>query len=180
MMLYICLRRGNHKAQSGQIVVPFIIVLILLLALPFAEIAVFIAVGEELGILRTLALMILSAIGGVFIVRHQGVGHLQRLRENIRSGQPPVEDLLHTTMLVFAGICLIIPGFITDAIGIVLLIPPLRAAAARWFLDSLPRGHWRTETRVTIIEGEAWEHEDGPEPPDALDRPRRDPRDDQS
>lgn len=156
---------------------PLVILLILLLALPFAEIAVFIAVGEELGILRTLALMILSAIGGVLIVRHQGLGHLRRLRENIRSGQPPVKDLLHTAMLVFAGICLVIPGFISDAVGLVLLIPPVRAAAARWFMESLPRGR-RGESGVVIIEGEAWEREDRPRAPDSLERPRKDPRDD--
>lgn len=155
---------------------PVVIILILLLALPFAEIAVFIAVGEELGILRTLALMILSAIGGVLIVRHQGLEHLRRLRENIRSGQPPVADLLHTAMLVFAGICLVIPGFITDAIGLLLLIPPLRAAAARWFLGSLPsRRHGASG--VVIIEGEAWERHDQENTSGRIDPPRKDPRD---
>lgn len=155
---------------------PLIIILILLLALPFAEIAVFIAVGEEIGILRTLALMILSAIGGVLLVRHQGLGHLRRLRENIRSGQPPVRDLLHTAMLVFAGICLVVPGFITDVIGLVLLIPPVRSAAARWFMESLPKR--RGASGVVIIEGEAWEQENGDNAPESLERPRKDPRDD--
>ena len=156
---------------------PLVIALILLLALPFAEIAVFIAVGSELGILRTLALMILSAIIGVMIVRHQGIGHLRRLRENIRSGEPPVADLLHTVLLVVAGICLVIPGFITDAAGLALLIPPLRSAVAQWIIGSMPRGR-RSGSGVVIIEGEAWEQGDEDIPPRRIDRPYRDGRDD--
>ena len=96
------------------------------LALPFLEIAGFIIVGSKIGVLATLGLIILSIFVGVFLLRFQGLGLIQRIREETAAGRTPKRELVHGVMLVFAAFLLIIPGFITDIIGLLLFIPAVR------------------------------------------------------
>lgn len=106
---------------------PFIF-LGLFLMLPIFEIATFIAVGSEVGILGTLFLCILSAVAGGMIVQKQGIDTLFRGRETLESGQFPGQALFDGVCIALAGALLILPGFISDAIGFALLLPPVRAA----------------------------------------------------
>ncbi len=116
---------------------PFLIVLALL-ALPFAEIAVFIAVGRQLGVWATLGLTVLISLIGLSLVAGQGLTNLRRLQITLNAGEPPVAELVHGVLLFIAGFCLFIPGFITDAAGALLLLPPVRAWLGRAFLGVDP------------------------------------------
>lgn len=109
-----------------------LILLLLLVAFPLLEIAVLIKVGSIIGVGMTLAIIVGTFILGVTVVRHQGLGVARRIVTSARSGVPPVEPVIEGMLLMFAGACLIAPGLITDAIGLVLLIPPVRQLAARW------------------------------------------------
>ncbi|PBB88036.1 MULTISPECIES: FxsA family protein [unclassified Mesorhizobium] len=102
-----------------------------LLLLPLLEIAGFVIVGREVGALATVGLVILSTIAGSLLLRLQGFGVMARVRAEMDAGRDPSRQLAHGAMIVLAAILLIIPGFITDIIAILLLLPPVRDLAWR-------------------------------------------------
>jgi UPF0716 protein FxsA len=99
---------------------------LLFLALPLIEISGFVIVGREIGVLPTIALVVLSGIAGGILLRIQGFGILARIRQQVEAGKNPSRELAHGVMVVVAGILLLIPGFFTDILGILLFIPPVR------------------------------------------------------
>jgi UPF0716 protein FxsA len=100
-----------------------------LLALPLLEIAGFVIVGREVGVLATVGLVLASSLAGVLLLRHQGFGVMARVRAEMAGGGDPSRQLAHGAMIVVAAILLIIPGFITDIIGLLLFLPPVRDLA---------------------------------------------------
>ena len=100
--------------------------LLMFLALPFIEIAGFVIVGSEIGVLATLGLIVLSAVLGFALLRRQGLSLLNQMKAETAAGRAPEREIIHGTLLIFAGILLIIPGFLTDIIGLLLFIPPVR------------------------------------------------------
>ncbi len=111
-----------------------LIILLLLVALPLLEIAVLIKIGSIIGIWLTLAIIVTTFFLGTWVVRLQGLGVAKRFMAASRSGEPPVEPMMEAMLLMFAGGCLIAPGFITDSIGLMLLIPVVRQLTARWII----------------------------------------------
>lgn len=136
------------------------VVLLLVLALPFAEIATFIMVGKAIGLWPTLGLTILAMGVGLMIVKAQGLGHLRDMRSNLKAGQMPIADMLHSLLLVIAGFLFLLPGFLTDILAILLLLPPVRALIGLWMVRNMTivtRGAARSGPATgdsTIIEGE--------------------------
>lgn len=104
---------------------PFFIIFVII---PIAEISVFMAVGEHIGLGTTLLLALLTAILGGAIVRHQGMQTLRDIQKSVESGGMPLGELFDGACLIAAGATLITPGFVTDTIGFLLLIPPVRNA----------------------------------------------------
>ncbi|TIQ31319.1 MAG: membrane protein FxsA [Mesorhizobium sp.] len=102
-----------------------------LILLPLLEIAGFVVVGREIGALATVGLVILSSIAGSLLLRHQGFGVMARVRAEMDAGRDPSRQLAHGAMIVLVAVLLIIPGFITDIIAILLLLPPVRDLAWR-------------------------------------------------
>ncbi|MER9744750.1 membrane protein FxsA [Mesorhizobium sp. M0187] len=102
-----------------------------LLALPLLEIVGFVIVGREVGALATVGLVLASGIAGVLLLRHQGFGVMARVRAEMAGGGDPSRQLAHGAMIVVAAVLLIIPGFITDIIGLLLFLPPVRDLAWR-------------------------------------------------
>lgn len=105
--------------------------MLLILAFPFIEIALFIKIGGWIGVWPTLALVILAAVVGAAVVRTQGIGQLRRLQTAIETNRDPSGPLAHGALIAAAGVLLILPGFLSDAIGLLLLIPPVRGALIR-------------------------------------------------
>jgi UPF0716 protein FxsA len=103
----------------------FVVVLLLVLW-PLVEIAVFLQVVQWIGVLDTLALMLLISIGGAWIVKRQGGGTMARMRAELDAGRVPAGPLVDGALLLVAGLLLLVPGFVTDAFGLLLLIPPVR------------------------------------------------------
>jgi UPF0716 protein FxsA len=99
---------------------------LLLLGLPLAEIAGFVMVGRWLGLWPTLGLVILSGLLGATLLRVQGLGVLRQIQMEGREGRVPGEAIIHGAMIVFASILLVLPGFFTDILGLLLFIPPVR------------------------------------------------------
>jgi UPF0716 protein FxsA len=109
-------------------------ILILVIAFPLLEIAILIKVGSMIGIWATLGIIVTTFVLGIMVVRLQGLGVARRLVAAARSGETPVEPMIEGMLLMLAGGCLIAPGLITDGIGLILLIPPVRQWTARWIV----------------------------------------------
>jgi UPF0716 protein FxsA len=107
-------------------------ILLFILALPIVEIAVFVVVGSKIGVLWTIALVILSGVVGSLLLRVQGFGALNRIRAELDAGRDPGRELAHGAMIMLAAVLLLIPGFVTDVIGLLLFVPPVRDAAWRF------------------------------------------------
>ena len=112
---------------------PFLILLILFVVVPIAEISVLIKVGSSIGSLNTILFVFATAILGAFLVRQQGFATLSKLQHEAASGRMPAMQLAEGVALLFAGAVLLTPGFITDAIGFALLTPPIRRGIISWF-----------------------------------------------
>ena len=110
----------------------FPVIPLFLLALPFLEIAGFVVVGQEIGVLYTLALVVAAGILGAVLLRVQGFGVMTRVRRELDAGGDPSRELAHGAMILLAGVLLLIPGFITDIVGLLLFLPPVRDAAWRF------------------------------------------------
>ncbi|OKH87346.1 FxsA family protein [Thalassospira sp. TSL5-1] len=95
---------------------------------PIIEIAVFIQAGELIGLWPTIAIVILTAILGTSLMRVQGLQTLARAQQELDRGEMPIGPLFDGVCILIAGILLLTPGFVTDTIGFLLLIPPLRRA----------------------------------------------------
>lgn len=116
---------------------PFSLAPFVLLGLPVAEIAVFIVVGRHIGVLPTLGMVLLTAVLGSILLRVQGFGLLARMRQEVENRRVPGRELVHGLMILLAGVLLITPGFITDALGFLLFIPPVRDLAWRLLKDRI-------------------------------------------
>lgn len=100
--------------------------LVLFIVAPLVEIASLILVGQAIGVLSTLALVLFSGVLGLFLLKQQGRGILRRLQEETRQGVDPGRDIVHGALMVVAAFLLIVPGFVGDIIGLLLFIPQLR------------------------------------------------------
>ncbi len=102
--------------------------MVLLLVLwPLVEIAVFLQVVQWIGVLDTLALMLVIAVGGAWLVKREGVGTFARMRAELDNGRVPTGPMTDGGLLALAGFLLLLPGFVTDGIGLLLVLPPVRA-----------------------------------------------------
>ena len=104
------------------------VLILMFLALPAIEIYLFITVGDLIGPLPTIGLTVLTAVVGALLVRAQGLTVMRRAQESVDRGEAPVQEALDGLALFVAGVLLVVPGFFTDAIGGLLLIPFVRHA----------------------------------------------------
>lgn len=112
---------------------PFLILFILI---PIAEVYAFLAVGDEIGILNTLLLCVVTAFIGGFLVKQQGVETLFNAQKNLQGGKLPIQQLFDGFCLIIAGAMLLTPGFVTDIAGFLLLLPPFRQFLRQKLSDS--------------------------------------------
>lgn len=108
-----------------------LLIVLILLALPFVEIAVLIEVGGLIGAWPTVALALLGSCAGVIVVRVAGLAMLHRARMAVARNEPPMDELLDGLCLLLAGALLIVPGFVTDVLGLLLLVPWVRQRVRR-------------------------------------------------
>jgi len=105
----------------------FGIILLLFLAVPIIEIYLVIQVGSSIGVIPTVALLIAISITGAWLLRHQGLTVLSRIQTKLARGEMPGKELVDGLLIAFAGALMLTPGFMTDAFGLLLMLPPTRA-----------------------------------------------------
>jgi UPF0716 protein FxsA len=129
-------------------------ILLLLFAAAIVELTVLIVVGHAIGVLATIGLLILASLLGAALLRREGTRALRALIEALRTHNPPHRELLDGMLIAAAGVLIILPGFVSDVLGLLLLLPPTRALVRRRILSSAAR---RVPVRFApgaVIEGE--------------------------
>ena len=139
----------------------FRIFLILFITIPLVEIAILINIGKIIGAGYTIALVIGTAFLGVSLLRIQGISTLAKVQSNIAKGQLPATELIEGLILLISGVLLLTPGFFTDMLGFLMLVPILRQRLAETFFVNFMKNRInirQTQTRTgNIIEGEHWD-----------------------
>ena len=125
---------------------------LIFIGLPALEIFLMIKIGAKIGALNTIALIFLTAIVGIFFARIQGIKTLKSGIMNLYQNKAPIYDLLSGASIAFAALLLIIPGFFSDAIGFLLLIPITRNMLLKIALKNKPLK--KTEDNKKTIDGE--------------------------
>lgn len=147
-----------------------LILFILFVGVPILEIAAFIKIGAWIGLVPTLLGCVVTAVIGAFLVRLQGFGVLRNAQNALARNELPVNEITHGVFILIAGVLLMTPGYVTDTMGFLLLVPPVRmkiAHAAMAYLKDhakvsvMRSASWGTESRRDspgmTIEGEAVE-----------------------
>jgi len=115
---------------------------------PFVEIYILIKIGSYIGALNTVVVVILTGLLGALLARYQGLRTALRVRESLQRGEIPGSEMLDALLILLAGIVLLTPGFLTDAAGIMLLVPRTRSLCKQWIRRKLTR--WINQRRVNI------------------------------
>ena len=147
-------------------------ILAALISVPIIEIGLFIQVGGAIGLWPTLLIVIVTGILGVTLLRLQGLIALTRLQQSLDRSEAPLEPIFDGFCLLAAGLLLLLPGFFTDTLGLILLFPPFRRLLRHLIAQRLQmRGHMhysasglRQRSDETIIDGEWQDVSDVQEP----------------
>ncbi|MEM0948407.1 MAG: FxsA family protein [Pseudomonadota bacterium] len=141
---------------------------LLFLAVPLIEIGLFIQIGGWIGLWPTLAIVVATAVAGTYLVRSQGGAALRQLQGSMNELRDPTEPLAHGAMILFSGALLLTPGFFTDLIGFLLLIPGVRLWVMRYIRSRMVTAEFRYGSTTSaaqqpgVIDGE-FEEVDPPE-----------------
>ncbi len=145
--------------------------LLAVLFLPIMELAAFIAVAAQIGFVPAVALMAAGSMAGAVILRHAGGNHIARVRVALGEGSfTALQADGSGGLVLLAGILLLIPGFITDALGLLLLVPPLRQAIGSAFGRGVPA---QRADGIVDLPPEQWRRVPDPELPDHRDDARK-------
>ena len=147
-----------------------------LAAVPILEIVLLVKLGQWIGFWLTVAIVIGTAMLGTYVLHRQGFKVLNRVMESVAAGKPPVGPAVDGAFLMMAGMLLIAPGVLTDGLGLLLLIPPLRHAIAAWSVRRFLRSAVVVRSATTFSRAQAKARPNGEQPwpgPRAEPRPER-------
>src|SRR5215212_7378803 len=113
---------------------PLLALIALFIVVPLAELYVILKVGDAIGAVWTILLLAADSVLGSVLLRSQGRSVWRRFNEAVASGRMPHREVMDGVLVIFGGAFLITPGFLTDVVGLILLIPPTRAVARRTLL----------------------------------------------
>ncbi len=122
----------------------------ILLSLPFLEIAVFLLLGKFIGIAETLFFIIATGLIGAYLLKKQGLKAYKNVQEQLRYGQLPGDAILDGLCVLSGGLLLLLPGFLSDVLGAVILFPPTKKIIKQLLIKSMQR-KIQKKNRVTII-----------------------------
>lgn len=116
-------------------------ILLVLLIAAIVELTVLVMVGQAIGVLATIALLVVASLLGAVLLRREGTRTLTAFFEALRTRRPPHRELVDGMLIAAAGIFIVLPGFISDVLGLLLLLPPVRALVRRRILRSVSLGN---------------------------------------
>ena len=122
--------------------------ILLILLVPIAEIYLFIKIGSQIGAFNTISLIFITAIVGLYYAKYEGLNTLRSAINQIVKNEDPIYEIISGAALAFAAILMILPGFLTDVIGLLIIFPWTR----KIFLRNIPKKNYKK--RKNFIEGE--------------------------
>ena len=122
----------------------FLLIISLIVVAPLVELYVIVQVGENIGLLPTIALLIAVSAVGTTLIKREGIKVYREFVAAIQRGEEPAEQLVHGVCLLAAGVLMLAPGFISDIVSILLLVPPTRMLIAKLVLR-------KSTAKVTVI-----------------------------
>lgn len=133
----------------------FVVLFLLLVVAPLVELYVIVRMAQLIGLLPALGLLVVLSLLGAWLVKREGIAVLLRLRTSVASGEMPTRSLVDGGLIVAAGALCIVPGFVSDSIGLLLLVPPVRSFVrdrliARWSIPGSSRLSNRFRSSVVI------------------------------
>jgi UPF0716 protein FxsA len=139
---------------------PLLALLALFIVVPLAELYVILKVGDAIGPLWTIALLAADSVLGSLLLRSQGRSVWRRFNEAVAAGRMPHREVMDGVLVIFGGAFLITPGFLTDIVGLLLLLPPTRSVIRRALARRLGRRAAFGVTRESHdVEGTATEYD---------------------
>lgn len=152
-----------------------------LFAIPLIEIALFVTVGGWIGLWPTLAIVMGTGLAGVTVIRRQGLQAIAGFRQATQMRRNPLVQMADSAMIGMAGVLLILPGFLTDTLGLLLLIPPvrqvvIRAMAARAQIHTAANFDGPRRSGPDVIDGEYFDIDEDPTEDIRMQRPLPDGR----
>jgi UPF0716 protein FxsA len=122
----------------------FVVLFLLFVVAPLVELYVIVQIAHLIGLLPALGLLVVLSLFGAWLVKREGLAVLQRLRSSLAAGEMPTKSLVDGGLIVAAGAMCIVPGFVSDSIGLLLLVPPVRSfmrnrLIARWSIPGASR-----------------------------------------
>ncbi|MEC9011106.1 MAG: FxsA family protein [SAR324 cluster bacterium] len=120
--------------------------------IPVVEIYLLIQIGSAFGVFTSITLVVFTGFLGAYLARIQGLQTIFRIQESLREGRMPSEELLDALLIGVAGLVLLTPGFLTDTVGFVLLIPSTRNAIKSWLQSNIKTQYMSERPEDTIIE----------------------------
>lgn len=126
--------------------------LLLFIALPAVELALLIEIGQRIGTLATLGLIVVTGIAGAAMARHQGLRVIARVQEQIGRGEMPADSMVDGLMILIASALLVTPGVLTDLFGFLCLIPAFRSLVKGEVIRRFERAVLENRVRVESIQ----------------------------
>lgn len=123
-----------------------LLILLLLIAIPFVELAVLVQVAGSIGVLDTIGLLVVVSLVGVWLAKRAGLGVVTRIRRSQAAGEVPSRELVDGGLILLAAFLLVLPGFVSDALGILLLLPPVRIGVRTLVLRRI-----RSSAQIVVI-----------------------------
>jgi UPF0716 family protein affecting phage T7 exclusion len=142
---------GPGADSRSPLAVP---ILLILLIAAVVEVAVLVAVGDAIGVLPTIGLLLLASLVGAWLLRHEGRRALHAFTEAARTRRPPHRELVDGVLIAAGGVLIVLPGFVSDVIALLLLLPPTRALLRRRLLRSAPTPHFGGDVTDRPVTGE--------------------------
>lgn len=140
-------------------------IFLLVLIVPFVEIYLLLQVGSIIGAFPTIFLVVFTAVLGAWLLRQQGFATFQRLQSNLAQGKIPAYEMIEGPIILVGGALLLTPGFITDALGFICLIPQFRRKIAQYIIDNYlvqvgGQYQWGRAKGADVLEGEFRKEDD--------------------
>ncbi len=128
-------------------------ILLILLVAAVVEVAVLVAVGDAIGVLPTIGLLLLASLVGAWLLRREGTRTLRAFTEAARTRRPPHRELIDGVLIAASGVLIVLPGFVSDVIALLMLLPPTRALLRRRILRSARRSTPPRFARGGVVPG---------------------------
>jgi UPF0716 protein FxsA len=153
------------------------LVLLVLALLAVIELTVVVLVAQAIGVVPTIVLLVAVSLVGGWLVKRQGIGLWRRVQTAVQAGRSPADDAVDGAVLFGAGALLVVPGFVTDLVGLVLLVPPVRRLVGRRVVHRVrarpgTAGPWRSRVVDVEFVGDVTPDPSSPPQQRELDGPR--------